>query len=306
MNDANEPSCRVAVVGDSFVEARQVPVSDKLHVRFEDRARERLPALGITASAFGHRGTGQINQLGFYDEFVSRTSPHVVVLVFVDNDFNDNFWVLRPRFDRGRPWVDARRRTDGTLRLRPPTLTRFRPPRSVGNAPLSGSYFAGWLDAKLRVTIAKRDSQLERARRMQNPEYSRWFADWKDYPAQPYRFGDPKPPKAAREALEYTAFALDQWRARARRDGFLLAILASHTIGARGSPLFDRLERMASARDIPVVDQTGYIITRRNGRVQDAHFAHDRHWNAKGHRWAAEALLEWVEQNQDACGVKPQ
>lgn len=83
------PSCRVAVVGDSFVEAMEVPVSDKMQVRFEEMARERLPTLRVATAAYGRGGTGQISQLGFYDEFISKTAPHVVVLAFAHNDFDD-------------------------------------------------------------------------------------------------------------------------------------------------------------------------------------------------------------------------
>lgn len=74
----SEPACRVAIVGDLFVDATHVPISDKLH------------------------------QLGYYDEFVSRTSPHLVVLVFWVNDFHDNFPILQAYRTGGSdrlPWV---------------------------------------------------------------------------------------------------------------------------------------------------------------------------------------------------------
>ena len=35
--------------------------------------------------------------------------------------------------------------------------------------------------------------------------------------------------------------------------------------------------------------------------VEDAHFQHDSHWNAAGHQWASEALLEYLKQNQEIC-----
>ena len=59
--------CHVTLIGDSFVEARQVPIADKVQVRLEDLARRRLPHLDVTTSAFGVSGTGQVNQLPFYD-----------------------------------------------------------------------------------------------------------------------------------------------------------------------------------------------------------------------------------------------
>ena len=63
------------------------------------------------------------------------------------------------------------------------------------------------------------------------------------------------------------------------------------------------LETQAEARGIPVIDQYGYIL-RQGGRIEDAHWPHDRHWSPTGHRWAAEALFEWIERHQDVCNMQ--
>ena len=34
----------------------------------------------------------------------------------------------------------------------------------------------------------------------------------------------------------------------------------------------------------------------------ESRFGNDIHWNATGHLWAAEALLEWLARNRHACG----
>ena len=83
-------SCHIAVIGDSFVEAREVAVSRKFHVLLEELAARELPDLNITTSAFGIGGTGQIAQLPFYDKFARHLHPRLVVLGFVFNDFKDN------------------------------------------------------------------------------------------------------------------------------------------------------------------------------------------------------------------------
>ena len=87
-------SCHIAMIGDSFIEAREVPIADKFHIRLEELAARHLPHLDITTSAYGFRATGQINQLPLYDAFARHLSPKLVVLVFVDNDFSDNSPIL--------------------------------------------------------------------------------------------------------------------------------------------------------------------------------------------------------------------
>ena len=47
--------------------------------------------------------------------------------------------------------------------------------------------------------------------------------------------------------------------------------------------------------------QYDYII-RQGGRAGDARWPHDLHWSPTGHRWAAEALLEYLKQHPETCG----
>ena len=163
---------------------------------------------------------------------------------------------------------------------------------------MSSSHFALFLDANSKVIASQRARINRQTRRAQDPRYSHLFVDSKRPIAT---FDDAHLPEAAQEALDYTGFALNEWKTRAERDKFVLVMLATHTMETHGALRFERMHALASARDIPVVDQYAYIV-RQNGRIRDATWAHDGHWNAQGHQWAAEALLEWLEQNRDACG----
>ena len=111
-------------------------------------------------------------------------------------------------------------------------------------------------------------------------------------------------PAIYEDALDFTAFALDQFRERADRDGAALVILSTPHMGTRGDLAFDRLTALAESRDIPVIDYNNYVL--RQGAVpwKDATWAHDGHWNAAGHRWAAEALLEYLKENQATCTTR--
>ena len=117
-------TCHIAFIGDSFVEAREVPVADKFHVRLEELAARALPRLNISTSAYGRTGTGQINQLPFYAEYARRLRPKLVVLVFVRNDFIDNHNLGAAMFhgwdpDKS-PYVVAEKTAAGAFALRPP------------------------------------------------------------------------------------------------------------------------------------------------------------------------------------------
>ena len=240
--------CHIAFIGDSYTEAREVSIADKFHVRLEEMAARELPHLDITTQAYGITGTGQINQLPFYDEYARRLSPKLVALVFYSNDFRDNSIALQSVHfgmdpDRMRH-MTAQKDTNGTLKLRPPApeFQRFLLPRlpnawyeSAWGQLVRISYFAKWLDTKVDLGGDKHMSQL---------------AAWVDmiaerpccallldgYSPEIRRiFSKEHLPPVYQEALEYTSFGIDQFKRRADRDGAKLAILfAPEEMGLRG------------------------------------------------------------------------
>ncbi len=326
--------CHIAFIGDSFVEAKDVPIAQKSHVRLEALAAAALPRLNVTTSAFGYNGIGQIHQLPYYDDFARRLRPKLVVQVFVHNDFLDNHPLLHS-LERGFdpdyiPEIHAARRPDGKIELRPPhpDAAQFTLPRPPPGPPdpwyvhilwraVKFSWFARWLDAQMCLHIPANCAGnplrlplwVETLR--QRPRYAALLADWPPvtqqnmhqvFVEQVFTANDPLP--VFEDALDYTAFALEQFKQRADRDGAALVILASHTAKLRGPLVFERMSAMAAALGIPVIDQTDYIL-RQGAALSDAQWRHDFHWNADGHRWAAEALLEWLQQNPQVCAPDP-
>lgn len=314
--------CHVAVIGDSFVAAREVPVADKFHVRLEEMAGRELPRLGVTTSAFGRAATGQINQLPFYDEFARPLEPRLLVLVFVANDFDDNYPIFSEDYliDGREPYMSARRSEDGSIELLPPEPNlRHGPGRPSNSRPRafisrvrSESYFGRWLTSRIGLfdrtrlrpePAEQRDTEgTSRVVDLLGSFRERWSGGMRfrdDIALISAVLTDDSPRSG--ETLAFTAFGLDEFRKRADRDGVSLVILATHSLGTRGDVLFDRVSALAEARDIPVVDQHDYI-RRRGGLVREAYWEHDYHWNPQGHRWAAESLLEYIAMNPDVCG----
>lgn len=264
-------SCHVAVVGDSFIEAREVRLADKVQVRLEHMAAQRQPAWSVTTTAWGFRDTGQLAQLSYWDHYVRPLRPKLVVLVFVFNDFGNN--------------TRYRNQTEQPHEF---TLTRA----------------GGWVarDGRRRRPVLM--SAWQRLPTWARPYTAYWFRArqtiWRQRRTTPY--STPRPGEVTAESMDLTAHALDQWKVRTQEAGTALVILASHTM--RWNPeselLFGTAAGMASAKGIPLVDQTEYI-RRRGERWEEAMWRYDGHWTPKGHQWAAEALLEWMEANPSVC-----
>ena len=315
-------SCHIAMIGDSYVEAIQVPIADKFHVRLEELAAEELRHLDVTTSAFGISGTGQVNQLAYYDEFARTLRPALLVLVFVDNDFFENAPILYGLYYGIDPdrltAVSATRGADGTITLRPPhpplpesrlaAMASTSPPwRSRVTDRLVGmSALARWLEIKTEAWFpADIDPELidwVALLSRRSPRYAALLDGWPTTREDIWTFPNARDlPSVYEDALDFTGFALDQFRERADRDGAALVILTSNYMGTRGDLGFDRLTALAEARGIPVIDYHDYVLRQGAEPRRDTRWEHNSHWNIAGHRWATEALLEYLKENQEIC-----
>ena len=323
-------SCHITIIGDSFIEARQVPIPDKIQVQLETLVAERLPHRNVITSAFGISGTGQINQLGYYDEFARPLTPKMVALVFVNNDFANNFPLWAAVFSgfnpQHNPFTTAAPGPDDRMELRPPSANYrdfafqvapgqrkpwYRRPIDQAVNNINKLYLSKWVNAKLsNLTIEEKNaSSVNSYAKLlaQLPEYSQLLNDWTYVPSKTSSFSDliarNDLPEFYDTALSYTAFALDAFQERAERDNFSLVILTTHLTRFFGDGVFLKINEMAQQRGIPVIDQTEYV--HRQGRqLEQLHWQHDYHWSPQGHRYAAEALLEYLEQNQEICHPK--
>ena len=312
--------CHIAFIGDSFVEAQQVPIADKFHVRLEEMAARELPHLDITTQAYGIGGTGQINQLPYYDEYARHMSPKLVMLVFYLNDFLNNSSALQA-LDYGAdpdrmPFMSVQRDAYGNVELRPPDAEyeRFLLPRlptpwheSAWNRLIGVSYFAAWLNTKNIWDDSSNPSQVTEWANMiaERPCCASILDGWQ--PGNSYLlalgapFREEHLPPFLEEALKCTDFGMDQFKRRTDRDDANLAILAAtRRMGTRGDPQFDRLNAIAEARAIPVISDYDYIVSQ-GYDVYNSLYRSNFHWTPTGHQWAAEAVLEWLKGNQDVC-----
>ena len=322
--------CHVSILGDSFVAALEVPINAKLQSHLEVIAGQRAPGWGLSTSAFGHGGTGQIAQLAYYDHYAQPLAPKLVVLVFSQNDYVDNFGPLAALFGRWSPHAPphfaAHEDNAGRLALRPPSpswaafKTRHglnnerwrisRPLSEYGDSALEaglnqlrrGSWFVDWLyHTKLRERLpfpAMVRQAQERVGLPRGPLNVGSLLTLSGFRAEPYR--QARLSLTSLRGLRYTAFAFEEFQKRAKRDGFRLLIIGIHHLGPPGDPLFDHMRRLAANADIEVVNLHDHIVAA-GGAPEDAHWSRDQHFNTQGHAWAAEAVFEHLSANPDIC-----
>ena len=318
-------SCRVAIIGDSFVEAAQVPVDQKVQVELDRSMKQRWPNLPVETMAFGFSGTGQLNQLGYLEAYVRPRKPDLIALVFVSNDFANNSSLLeavRVGWHPARtPRIFAREAASGAIDVQPidPNWLSQRLVYTQDERPWlhtqlhRGSRFYRWLYAKLTLQypglarwMGREPSDADRAAARVaaiaglDPAYKALLADW-DWKASPNidtMFMQPDPlPAPFAQALRFTAFALDQYKIRAAADGAKLVVLSTHEVTGLAEA---RLRKLLAERQIPFIALNEHIA-KRGGKPDDAHFRHDNHWSPQGHTWAAEALVEHIA-SQRICG----
>ena len=289
---------RVLVIGDSFVEAGQVGLAEKMQVLLETRLRGALGTDKVDTVAFGYSGTGQSNQLSFYDGYSADIDADLVVLLFVPNDFGDNSTVLTGIKDGWDPY-------------RPPML--FYEPGEGG-----ATFTKVGIDAdgpNHRLTLGAHNRQQEIMERY--PETRALFGDWRLSSTAPRAhldcmfYADELPP-VFRRALASTEHVLRLFKERTKNRGGALLLVAIPQVVAfyrdycaddDSRYTFDKLNQLkritgiAERVGIPVLDL--YPAFAERGDWRDTEFAHDFHWNALGHRWAAEAIADYLLEHRE-------
>jgi len=325
-------SFRVAFIGDSFVAAIEVDYKSKQHIVLEKKLNARLGENRVTAYAFGHSGTGQMNQLPYYDAFASKYQPHLVVLVLVANDFCNNSALLEgmragwnnfeaaPRLFAWRGAANESykflplKANESKTSLAPPPLSPDHPMLPILTQLRRKSFLYRWLIPHINKTFKVDTTTLSGSRKLLGDPAEHYYQVLRERPetAWLYDRGETPPPMSIprldgefckpeiaplfQEAVDATGFALDQWQERAQRDNFNLLTLFSHHLSQScddGSNYKKRYAELLNKRNIAYVDQCD-TIKAAGGKVRDAHFQYDDHWSPQGHVWAAETVERYL------------
>lgn len=99
---------RILIIGDSFVEAAQVPIEKKIQVLLDRKLKGKLLGLKVESIAMAFSGMGTANQLVYYRTLGKDFNPDLVVLVFISNDFANNSPILHSLAEGWFPYSGPR------------------------------------------------------------------------------------------------------------------------------------------------------------------------------------------------------
>lgn len=184
-----ENTIRIALLGDSFVEALQVPIEETFWTIIENKLQEKCPKVQgkkVEVINFGVRGYGTAQQLIALRQQVWNYDPDVVILAFfVGNDLINNSPILE--YNKYRPFFVFR---DGEL-VEDMSFRDLTPKEVNSSALTTVDKLPAWLVNNSRILqVAKKvevDNKLRRlsveynvlvANNFKNPPDATWEEAW--------------------------------------------------------------------------------------------------------------------------------
>ena len=338
----NKNSCRVILIGDSFVEAAQVPLREKVQsLLIKDLSLDHTTD-NIDVNAFGFSGTGQINQIPFYTEKASKLNPNLIVLVFVNNDFANNSFLLESIRNNWKPdrlsRLFAKVNSQSQLQflkvypwgtdniLIPDESRENNKSLNSGHSPIDSiakySQFVNWI---INSFSKSNNEQYLSLLSSYSERIEKLIIDYPEYNSSviPLRKFSNKYYKKAVSKTPYNYFLDDGFREVEIPNVYEEAIeLTRHsfsffkeearqnnsdivilaTYGVDGG-YFEKLKGIANQVGIPVLSQREYLNKNKISKSK-IYFQHDGHWNARGHELAANQISHYIKRN-DICKHSP-
>jgi hypothetical protein len=279
---------RIVAIGDSYVEALQVPLESAVHRRLEEELRAEGFQVDVVALGIGGAGTGQ--ELLWLRRFGRLLEPDLVLLFFnPGNDVADNHPSLK-----GDPRLPYFGWADGRLQVLP-----FVPPAPwkarLSNRLRNASHLYGLVrDALYRIGQQRRRSP------------NGLPLEFSVYAAEPGPLWE--------EAWKLTEGLLAAFASETAGLGAgLVAVLVPNRIQmpgqwkeaverwpGLGAPQFsarapvDRALGILEHLGVPTIDLVSRFAERALRTGDAPHYGLDGHWNPTGHRWAAEELRSFL------------
>jgi len=301
---------RILVLGDSFVEALQVPLEETFFRKLERALDEAVPGQRHEVLAAGVSGYGTAGATLYFERDGHRYDPDLVVLAFYPgNDIRNNSPTLEDRFV---PVYDAEGRllrVDVPVREggedRPSRLPQWQTKRYLRRLVLTQQpQIAAWLVSLGLLQPAALRSEATEAEGIPvaygvfaNPASSEWEDAWK-----------------------YSESLLDRLNEAAEKSGARFSV----AIGTIREQIYPELWREVLSQHPPMAERT-WDLDAPQRRVEDwcvqrqvpcltlapsfrgaatagepmLHFRHDGHWTAAGHSLVADELTAFILRHLD-------
>jgi lysophospholipase L1-like esterase len=298
---------RILVLGDSFVEALQVPLEAAFPRVLEASLAAGEPVAPVEVISAGVSGHGTASELLFFEREGRRYQPDLVVLAFYPgNDVKNNSPTLEDRFTPVYGADGALERVEGQWREEA-SGWRARLPR------LQAYLYARQMVLLRRPDLAAQLADLGLIR----AEAIRQAPQWDGVPLDYGVYATPLAPEWE-DAWTRTERLLDQMREAVRESGatFVVLILSIReqtypeswkeivaAYPAMHSRQWDldapqrRLEAWCARREVPCVSLAAAFRGAAARGSEFLHYPREGHWTPVGHRLAAEVLEDFLRQD---------
>jgi hypothetical protein len=317
------------VLGDSYVEAVQVPIKDKIQSIITDRLTDA--GKKVETIALGFSGMGTANELLFYRNLGRKFKPDLVVLVFISNDFANNSPTLHGINEGWHPLKGPRffyesdhlKQQVGVVPVNLDFQNHFMPVRKIEKPKeeplpldnvLAWSELYGMSRAIIKEFIGRDQKQAlidnyftQRIKFLrQTPFFETKLEGWnypEDLDMNSMFFAKEPLPQVFQEALQLTELSLSLFKKETQKDGAELLVLSggfmvNHNIKKNWGRTIDpenmlkRLKAINQKLDIDTIDLIK--IFNDKGTLKDTRWRYDSHWNRNGHQWSGEAVADFV------------
>jgi hypothetical protein len=283
---------RILVIGDSFVEALQLPLKKNLHKVLERRLNETYPGRKFEVIGLGRSGNGPRYNFEFFRDIGIKYNPNIVISEFLpENDLRNDSVSLQVLFRRQ---VEELRKValsyrPGVFHAELPLLNNSKLIQLLGQSILNLKFKA----KRKQLPLAE---QIPVDLCVYSREYdAQWQRAWKSTLAQI---------RAAKQLADehHIQYVLVNFGERFKIDRATFDLFLKSNPAIRGSGWdFDRPDKIIRSfcqeENIRLLE-LGPLFQAEFARTNTPlYFKYDGHWNEAGHRYAAEKILEYLERN---------
>jgi len=289
---------RIAMIGDSGVEAVQVKPEEVVNIRMEKLLHDK-GYRNAEVLSFGVEGIGTTQELLLYEQKVRQFHPDLVLVMFTDNDIFNNSSTLQPKVYGIHDWYAPyyNLSPNGQLVLQPVERRYFNGLRSFLEAHSVLVYYLERTWLQFDVPLHKwQGLPLFYATFSDDPLDDEWKQAWLVTEKVMQKMNDTVTADGAKFLIvpwpSFTSIDPDWRQTMMTRFGHLPSGFSPYKPE-------ERLQQISERSHVPIAFITPYLQSYR-----DAHhlpppyfsFACDPHFTAVGHEVSAEAIVQKLEE----------